>query len=81
MYLFNVCYMPLTQTLGIAVQYNKFCSILFYSIFINMPKLCYVDKDLVMHVLQDLCIKIWKNKYINLAAFLKKNKTRGPLVL
>ena len=43
-------------------------------IFINMQKLCYVDKDLVMHVLQDLCIKIWKNEYINLAAFLKKNK-------
>ena len=28
----SLLYMPLTQILGIAVQYNKFYSILFYSI-------------------------------------------------
>ena len=42
MYLFNVCYMPLTQTLGIAVQYNKFYSILFYI----QIELCYVNRHI-----------------------------------
>ena len=29
---FNVCYLPLTQTMGIVVQFNKFHSILFLTV-------------------------------------------------
>ena len=35
LYLFNVCYMPLTNTLGIPVHFIKFYSILFYSIHVT----------------------------------------------
>ena len=34
------------------------------------------DDDIAMHVPQDICIKIWKNEYINLASLLKKNQKR-----
>ena len=41
----------------------------------QMPDVSCAD-DLAMHVPQDLCIKIWKHEYINLAALLKKKKTK-----
>ena len=42
----------------------------------QMPDVSCADDDLAMHVPQDLCIKIWKHEYINLAALLKKNQKR-----
>ena len=38
----------------------------------QMPDVRCADEDLAMHVPQDICIKIWKHEYINLAALLKK---------
>ncbi|MEW8544393.1 MAG: hypothetical protein AB2693_12740, partial [Candidatus Thiodiazotropha sp.] len=42
----------------------------------QMPDVHCADDDITMHVPQDICIKIWKNEYINLAALLKKNQKR-----
>lgn len=42
----------------------------------QMPDVRCADDDLAMHVPQDICIKIWKHEYINLAALLKKNQKR-----
>ena len=36
----------------------------------QMPDVRCADKDLAMHVPQDICIKIWKHEYIYLAALL-----------
>ena len=44
----------------------------------QLPDVRCADDDLAMHVPHDICINIWKNEYINLAALLKKNqKQRG----
>ena len=42
----------------------------------QMPDVRCADDDIAMHVPQDICIKIWKNEYINLASLLKKNQKR-----
>lgn len=42
----------------------------------QMPDVRCADDDLALHVPQDICIKIWKNEYINLAVLLKRNQKR-----
>ena len=43
----------------------------------QMPDVRCADDDIAMHVPQDICIKIWKNEYINLASLLKKNQKKA----
>ena len=43
LYLFNVCYMPLTHTLGIPVHFIKFYSILFYSLCVDKNALVVIQ--------------------------------------
>ena len=42
----------------------------------QMPDVRCADDDIAMHVPQDICIKIGKNEYINLASLLKENQKR-----
>ena len=54
---------PLSQTIAQNTQSD-----------FQMPDVRCADDDITMHVPQDICMKIWKNEYINLASLLKKNK-------
>ena len=56
---------PLSQTIAQNTQLD-----------FQMPDVRCADDDITMHVPQDICMKIWKNEYINLASLLKKNQKR-----
>ena len=73
MYLFIVCYLPLTQSMGIVVQFNKFYSILLtFTTFMatcsdlwrdqtchNLPQMATSCKDEIL-----VKIFVWLNTYL-----------------
>lgn len=65
-----------TKVLGVPQVSNEMIRQNTHQSEFQMPDVRCADDDLAMHVPEDICMKIWKQEYINLAALLKKNQKR-----